>query len=110
MKLTFSIAFTIIAAASGFAPNLAPSQISTRLFEGRFESIEFKIFPDGRVEQIVQGVKGEQCLKVTEEINAALGEVVHTQPTEEMFQAEVEISEEVKVTNSENDYEGSSSW
>ena len=45
------------------------------------------------------GVKGEQCLKVTEEINNKLGEVIVTQPTEEMVQ------QEVKVTNDNVVYE-----
>lgn len=40
---------------------------------GAIEQIEFKIYPDGRVEETVRGVKGNNCHKVTEKINEALG-------------------------------------
>mmetsp|Transcript_5251 Transcript_5251/g.7584 ORF Transcript_5251/g.7584 Transcript_5251/m.7584 type:complete len:113 (+) Transcript_5251:87-425(+) len=112
MKIILSFLSLVVASTMGFTPCPISLHSPTLLqAEGRLETIEFKIYPDGRVEQIVQGVKGEACLKITEEINEALGEVVHTQPTEEMYQSEVVISEEIKVTNSENNgYEGSSSW
>lgn len=74
---------------------------------GSLERIEFKIYPDGRVEETVRGIKGNDCHKVTESINAALGEIISSEPTEEMF--EQEISETLYNTES-NDWEGSSSW
>ena len=40
------------------------------------------------------GVKGEQCLKVTEEINNKLGEVIISQPTEEMVQQDNALANE----------------
>ena len=49
-------------------------------------SITFKIYPDGRVEETVKGVKGMQCNKITEELNEKLGQVINTKPTEEAFQ------------------------
>ena len=73
---------------------------------GSLEQIEFKIHPDGRVEETVRGIKGNDCHKVTEDLNAALGEVVASEPTEEMF--EQEVSETLYNTES-NDWE-SSSW
>ena len=73
---------------------------------GSLEQIEFKIHPDGRVEETVRGIKGNDCHKVTEDINQALGEVVSSEPTEEMF--EQEVSETLYNTES-NDWE-SSSW
>ena len=39
---------------------------------GRLEQVTFKIYPDGRVEEKVVGVKGQQCLEVTREINEKL--------------------------------------
>lgn len=48
------------------------------------EKIKFKIYSDGRVEETVIGVAGENCLKVTEKLNEKLGKVVTTKPTEEM--------------------------
>ncbi len=73
---------------------------------GQIEQIEFKIYPDGRVEETVRGVKGGNCHKITEDINAALGVVISSSPTEEMFEQEVVVNQ--KITQS--DWEGSSSW
>ena len=75
---------------------------------GSIEQIEFKIHADGRVEETVRGVKGNNCHKVTEKINEALGKVVATSPTEEMFQEEVKVTQ--KIYQAESDWEGSSSW
>jgi hypothetical protein len=50
------------------------------------------------VEQLVQGVKGKQCLEITAAIEEALGEVVSQKPTEEMFEQEVTVQEELDVT------------
>lgn len=77
--------------------------------ESNLETIEFRIFPDGRVEEIVKGVRGVNCNKVTEEINAALGKVIDTVPTEEMFEQELTINTEVTISEG-SDWEGSSSW
>ena len=79
---------------------------------GQIEQIEFKIYPDGRVEETVRGVKGNNCHKVTEEINAALGEVVASQPTEEMYEQELTVDQTLYNTDStgSSDWEGSSSW
>lgn len=80
---------------------------------GRMERIEFKIFPDGRVEEKVIGVKGESCLEVTREINEKLGNVISSAPTEEMYEEEVTIDQTLINGNVEGDgssWEGSSSW
>jgi len=90
---------------------------TTRLNEGRLETIEFKIFPDGRVQEVVRGVKGESCNSVTEQINEALGQVYESAPTEEMFEQEIVIDNTNTLTNSassssssDSSWEGSSSW
>lgn len=75
---------------------------------GSIEQIEFKIHADGRVEETVRGVKGNNCHKVTEKINEMLGKVVESSPTEEMFEEEVKVTQ--KIYQSESDWEGSSSW
>ena len=87
---------------------------------GRLEQVTFKIFPDGRVEEKVVGVKGQQCLEVTRELNQKLGNVISTQPTEEMYEEEIQIEETVTLTENEESgsgggdgstsWEGSSSW
>ena len=88
---------------------------TTSLFEGEnnIERLEFKIYPDGRVEEKVLGVKGGECLKITERINKALGQVISSEPTEEMFEQEVKVDQTLK--NVENgsvgdSWEGASSW
>ena len=50
--------------------------------------------------------------QVTEKINEALGEVVASEPTEEMFEQEVEVQETLyqKDTSGGDNWEGSSSW
>ena len=64
---------------------------------GGIEQIEFKIYPDGRVEETVRG------------INKALGKVVDTRPTEEMFEQEVEV-ENTLYNRESSSWEDSSSW
>ena len=39
------------------------------------KTIRFTIRPDGRVEERVEGVAGEACQQLTEEVEAALGTV-----------------------------------
>jgi hypothetical protein len=76
---------------------------------GRMEQVEYKIFSDGRVEETVRGIKGNNCHKVTDKINAQLGEVVATSPTEEMYEQEVVLDQ--TLTQSDGDsWEGGSSW
>ncbi len=124
-KITLaSIAGILFAAQNGEA-FVAPAASSTRcnsigpLYSepgqgqtGRMERIEYKIYPDGRVEEKVLGVKGEDCLEITREINEKLGEVISTTPTEEMFEEEIKIDQ--TLTNTDGDsggsWEGSSSW
>ena len=76
--------------------------------ESNIETIEFRIFPDGRVEEVVRGVKGVNCNKVTEEINAVLGKVVASEPTEELFQQDLTLDNVIQV--SDGNWEGSSTW
>ena len=117
-------AWTLASAHAFSTPSARPS--STRLHQsadawsdtsasgggaGSIEQIEFKIHPDGRIEETVRGVKGNNCHKVTEKINQALGEVVSSTPTEEMFEQELTIKETLYNTeSSSSDWEGSSSW
>lgn len=75
------------------------------------EQIEFRIYPDGRVEEIVTGIKGVNCNKVTEEINNALGKVIATKPTEEMFEQEIVLDQTIQLKNKAGDsWEGSTTW
>lgn len=49
------------------------------------ETLEFIIYPDGRVEEKVTGIVGASCTEVTAAIEAQLGRVVNLEPTSEYF-------------------------
>ncbi|MEI6428170.1 MAG: DUF2997 domain-containing protein [Pseudanabaena sp. ELA607] len=49
------------------------------------ETLEFIIYPDGRVEERVTGIIGSSCAAVTEAIEAQLGIVAHRELTAEHF-------------------------
>ncbi|MBM5817420.1 MAG: DUF2997 domain-containing protein [Cyanobacteria bacterium K_Offshore_surface_m2_239] len=49
-------------------------------------TIRFRIRPDGRVEEVVEGVVGEACLALSERIEAQLGSVQTRQSTAAAFQ------------------------
>ena len=51
------------------------------------QSIRFRIRPDGRVEELVEGVQGSGCEQLTERIEAKLGAVQQRQSTAAAFQA-----------------------
>jgi len=80
---------------------------------GGLVELKYKIHPGGRVEELVSGVKGGQCHKVTESVEAALGEVVATEPTEEMYENEVIVTQDATLSNSwdgSGDGSSFSSW
>lgn len=49
------------------------------------ETLEFIIYPDGRVQETVTGIIGASCAEVTALIEAQLGDVISSQPTSEYF-------------------------
>ena len=44
-------------------------------------TLRFRIRPDGRVEEQVEGVDGDVCLQLTERLESVLGTVERRQPT-----------------------------
>ncbi len=54
------------------------------------ESLEFVIYPDGRVQEKVTGIIGASCSEVTAAIEAQLGVVLTNEPTSEFFALAVE--------------------
>lgn len=50
------------------------------------QTIRFRIRPDGRVDEHVEGVAGQGCLALTERIEAQLGTVQQRRSTSEAFQ------------------------
>jgi hypothetical protein len=51
------------------------------------QTIRFRIRPDGRVDEAVEGVAGEACLALTERIEAQIGSVQQRRSTSEAFQS-----------------------
>ena len=108
---SFLLFLSFLATVSAFVtvPSFVrPASLLSNGETNNIETIEFRIFPDGRVEEVVRGVQGVNCNKVTEDINAVLGKVVDSQPTEELFQQDLTLNNEIQV--SDGNWEGSSSW
>lgn len=49
------------------------------------ETLEFIIYPDGRVKETVTGITGKSCAEVTAAIEAQLGTVVSQQQTADFY-------------------------
>ncbi|MEX0271492.1 DUF2997 domain-containing protein [Leptolyngbyaceae cyanobacterium UHCC 1019] len=56
------------------------------------ETLEFIIYPDGRVQETVTGIVGASCAEVTAAIEAQLGQVLSQEMTSEYFAQKVEQS------------------
>ncbi|WP_066376631.1 MULTISPECIES: DUF2997 domain-containing protein [unclassified Anabaena] len=56
------------------------------------ETLEFIIYPDGRVQEKVTGIVGASCAEVTAAIEAQLGQVLSQEPTSEFFATNVQQS------------------
>ncbi len=54
------------------------------------ETLEFVIYPDGRVKEKVTGIVGSSCAEVTAAIEAQLGQVLSQEQTSEFFAAAVQ--------------------
>ena len=48
-------------------------------------TLRFRIRPDGRVEEQVEGVEGVACLQLTERLESVLGTVERRQPTSDAY-------------------------
>jgi hypothetical protein len=49
------------------------------------ETLEFVIYPDGRVKEMVTGIVGSSCAEVTAAIEAQLGEVTAQEKSSEYY-------------------------
>ncbi|MBD0334262.1 MAG: DUF2997 domain-containing protein [Cyanobacteria bacterium Co-bin13] len=49
------------------------------------ETLEFIIYPDGRVKEMVTGIVGASCMEVTAAIEEQLGHVVSQQMTSDYY-------------------------
>ncbi|WP_094554787.1 DUF2997 domain-containing protein [Synechococcus sp. 1G10] len=50
-------------------------------------TIRFRIRPDGRVEELVEGIQGAACQQLTERIEHQLGSLQQRRSTSEAYQA-----------------------
>lgn len=57
------------------------------------QTIRFRIRPDGRVEEQVEGVLGMGCEQLTERIEARLGSVQQRRSTAEAFQPQTLVEQ-----------------
>ena len=48
-------------------------------------TLRFRIRPDCRVEEQVEGVEGDACLQLTERLESVLGTVERRQPTSDAY-------------------------
>ncbi|WP_041226135.1 DUF2997 domain-containing protein [Crinalium epipsammum] len=53
------------------------------------ETLEFVIYPDGRVQEKVTGIIGASCAEVTAAIESQLGNVINQEQTSEYFAQQV---------------------
>lgn len=67
------------------------------------ETLEFIIYPDGRVQEKVTGIVGASCAEVTAAIEAQLGQVLSQEQTSEHFAQPVtqSTSATTQITQSE---------
>jgi hypothetical protein len=68
------------------------------------ETLEFIIYPDGRVQEKVTGIVGASCEEVTAAIEAQLGRVITQEKTSEFFAQAVQQSETVKAQATYSDW------
>lgn len=54
------------------------------------ETIRFRIRPDGRVEELVEGVQGLACEQLTERLESRLGFLQQRHPTAEAYQTQLQ--------------------
>ena len=60
-------------------------------------TLRFRIRPDGRVEERVEGVEGDACLGLTERLESALGSVERREATSEAFSMRAEQTQPLSV-------------
>ncbi|MDB9525178.1 DUF2997 domain-containing protein [Oscillatoria sp. CS-180] len=63
------------------------------------ETLEFIIYPDGRVKEMVTGVIGRSCEEVTRKIEAQLGNVVSRESTSEYYAQQTQQSSLAETQN-----------
>ena len=68
------------------------------------ETLEFIIYPDGRVKETVTGIVGSSCQEVTAAIEAQLGVVINQKPTSDFYAQDINQSNQVAVQSNYSDW------
>jgi hypothetical protein len=68
------------------------------------ETLEFVIFPDGRVQEKVTGIVGASCAEVTAKIEEQLGRVITQEQTSEFFAQTIEQGSTVTTQTTFSDW------
>jgi hypothetical protein len=68
------------------------------------ETLEFVIYPNGRVQEKVTGIVGASCAEVTAAIEAQLGQVVSQEQTSEYFAQKLHQSTTVNTQATYSDW------
>lgn len=63
------------------------------------ETLEFIIYPDGRVKEMVTGIVGSSCEAVTAAIEEQLGRVVSQQRTSDYYTQPIQQTSSVSAQN-----------
>ncbi|AGF53052.1 ssl1263 [Synechocystis sp. PCC 6803] len=72
------------------------------------ETLEFVIYPDGRVKETVTGIVGRSCQEVTAAIEAELGVVLTQQTTSEFFAQTSPLNQSVQQSQTLSSWPGGS--
>ena len=68
------------------------------------ETLEFIIYPDGRVKETVTGIVGSSCQEVTAAIEAQLGVVIDHKPTSDYYAQNTTQSATVAAQSNYSDW------
>jgi hypothetical protein len=68
------------------------------------ETLEFIIYPDGRVQEKVTGIVGRSCAEVTAAIEAKLGRVVNQETTSEYYAQPVQQSVSIPTQSTHSEW------
>lgn len=68
------------------------------------ETLEFIIYPDGRVKETVTGIVGSSCQEVTAAIEEQLGTIVSQKQTAEYYAQQQVQSAKVSAQNNYSDW------
>jgi hypothetical protein len=68
------------------------------------ETLEFIIYPDGRVKETVTGIVGSSCQEVTATIEEQLGVVISQEKTSQYYTQKVDQSAKVSSQSTFSDW------